>query len=232
MKIDGGTLFLATASAGVRGKAGSTSFAQLLASGQSVRGIRSERAFGFSETGIFGASRFSEPAKNVPTAAAGKDPISKEPAHLAQDAISSSVGGKRNAGINTTLNSAQLLSPAHPSQPVLGQSNSLRISSVAKPVQAKFEMTFAAVQKLATATPLQAAVRWKQAVKRRAELTLSGADDALRITIDQSDIETEEAAALNASFFFVAQQYGMILQSVRLHNYSMNGVSPLDSRSR
>lgn len=232
MKIDGGTNFLATASAGMRGKAASTSFAQLLASGQSVRGIRSERAFGFSETGIFGASRFSEPAKNAPAAHADKNMVSKEPAMLSQNAISSSVGQQRYARVNMSLYSAQLLSPAHPSQPVLGQTHSLRISSAAKPGQPKFEMTFAGVQKIATATAPQAAIRWKRAGKRHAELTLSGADDALRITIDRSDIEMEEVASLNTSFFFVAQQYGMILQSVRLNNYSTNIVSSLDSRSR
>ena len=64
----------------------SASFAALLASGQSVAGIRNERAFGFSETGLFGAARssaqadmpLSAPAKNIMQSEVSQEPSKAE----------------------------------------------------------------------------------------------------------------------------------------------------------
>jgi hypothetical protein len=58
MKVEGQLANIAQQRSMTANGHSATSFAEVLASGRSAEGIRSERAFGFSETGLLGAARF------------------------------------------------------------------------------------------------------------------------------------------------------------------------------
>jgi hypothetical protein len=197
-----------------------TSFAEVLASGRSAEGIRSERAFGFAETGILGAARFSD-ATGARTAA----PTSgNAPPPLAQQSKASEAmpaPGKQSQ-ISQTITTGRPTST--------GRANSFAAASTA---------TFAAMPQGATSghpqPSFQASLKHpgRQLGKaqflspvaaprpdaRRRKLTLQGADDGISINIRLDKDEEAGGDYLLSRFYPICWEFGVTLNAVQLFGW-------------
>lgn len=220
MKISG-ALGLAPPAALARPPAASSagSFASLLASGRNADSIRSERAFGFSETGLFGAERSSKggsgrnassdrgnvlvdasPKPALMETSVGSGPQSRVAALSASPARSGTIAPPAYTG-PSSMTVVRFL-PQNAARPDIGSRS--KADPLAKlPFDgANFTINTALLRE-----------------QRKRQLAISGPDDALCVTVAAFGTQDCEQDGLFSTFFSTALQYGMTLGSVRLRNY-------------
>lgn len=202
-------------------RASRSSFSELLASGRTAQSIRSERAFGFSETGIFGAPRPVGGERDAP-----KSPL------LPQREFD---GAARHGAAkkHQSISAYQFDTPAkavgvHSKQIFYGavlksgfnwatlklSVSSYQPATYPRMLYSQLHAEHASVGKLVT--PIY------DASNRRTKLSISGQDTEISVFVNEAIDGESDMAALFSTFFTVAQQFGMTLSSVRL-SYSSKG---------
>lgn len=196
--------------------AGSTSFAELLASGRSVSSIRSQRAFGFSETGLLGALRPVESAGTARAQQAIEAPqdFVRQPTDSGRivdrsEAISrfnrpAILAGQSKVVPAEVVRFSGNVETQTPSMIQVGQSR-----NVGKPAN------YLGIP--ISGTPTSPAERKQMAEKRKRLLTLSGPDDGLIISIREFDDDENQDVGLFFAFFAISSQFGMTLSAIRFN---------------
>lgn len=190
----------------------SQSFAEVLAAGKSVSEITSQRALGFSETGLFGVSRADE--TTIRGAANGKAPPPPE-TFVRNPASEFAKPPSRSPGATAQTESINHLASELGSRARSHQDNA-RSTGFAPDTNAPKPATHsrrAIVQppKVAAKAPLLK----RQRRKRADPLEIIGADTALTVLIDDAGDEPESASLLLA-LAQLAGVFGVTIQSVVL----------------
>lgn len=198
-----------------------TSFATLLASGRSVVSIRSERAFGFSETGLLGATR----STNV-NAAPNARPRAFEASELprAQSTQARSPNDRKSQPANGPV----VKGSSGPESAITDRANvqpsargkSPSAASHGHPSKTDSRSNYSKSPQRSSL--IINADRWLPAEKRQRRLLLSGSDDALSISIHEFSNEEHQESELFFVFSTVAQQFGMTLSFIRLQKLGFN----------
>ena len=209
----------------------SASFAALLASGQSVAGIRNERAFGFSETGLFGAARssaqvdmpLSAQAKNIMQSEVSKGPLKAEPgsANASRASNTKRISMSANVGIRRP--------------PILNSSTiAERTASVQSPPTCKTDLNNKPnrVLQLSGVAPQNVKIPSYAFGQRKRDLAVSGSDDALCVTISAFVGNGDNQHDLMTNLFSTTQQFGMILGSVRVIKFDVDSIANITERKR
>lgn len=219
MKI-GASIGLAQQAAVSRSATGSTtgSFAAMIASGRSVDSIRSERAFGFSETGLFGAARIlKQEGGKAPELTAGN-------AHAESNSKSSRIDPTLRNRLKSDVPTQSGKAKEFDARSVL--------ASIERPKAAE-ALAYLAPSRSGSLINARAIQFTKQRFniqhftcntesmfkKRKSSVVVSGPEDALSVTVGPVDLEHVEQHALISAFFSTVRQYSMTLASIRLSNY-------------
>lgn len=207
------------------------SFAALLASGRSVNQIRSERAFAFSETGLFGATRLSKQLNATPAGSVA-GPVRAATSLRPAQAETGTVSRVRLDSIGLQSNSVQ----AGTSRPLL--LNGLRFD--ATKVATHNSISFKTVSYCNTNRNMSLPIEGPQCPKnirhlveqRKRYLAISGSDDALCVSISEFVVNCCEQNDLYVAFFSTVHQFGMNLESVRLCNFDKHLLGNIVVRRR
>jgi hypothetical protein len=196
------------------------SFAEVLASGRSAGGIRSERAFGFAETGILGAARFSSAtgaraaapvSGNVPPplvqqrqeGEAKPAPTKQAQMLQARKTASSASIGRTSAAATVSTTMFPVLSQGLAS----GQLQPMLHASAKQPGQQASKAQF-----LLPVIPPRPG-------PRRRKLTLAGADDGISINIRLDKDEEAGSDYLLSKFYPICWEFGVTLNAVQLFGW-------------
>ena len=209
----------------------SGSFAALLASGQSIGGIRNERAFGFSETGLFGAARSSAQA-DMPLSAPAKNIMQSEVSQEPSKAETSSSNAGRASGAKPMLLSSNIgvtqLSRLTGVPITEGQASVQSLANSKPNLNNKAN----SVSKLSGTEPRYVKNAGYASGQRRRGLAVSGSDDALCVTISSFVTNGDDQNDLLTNLFSTAQQFGMILESVRVIKFDVDLIANIKERKR
>lgn len=231
MKISSAIGLAPSASLSQSRSSSSASFAALLASGQSIAGIRNERAFGFSETGLFGAARSSAQA-DMPLSAPDKNIVLSEVLQGPLKAETSSSNASRASDtkqFSMPSNIGVRRSPVLNGAPITEGKTSVQSTAVFKPDLSPSPNRF--LKNLGVA-PQNVKNSGYAFVQRKRDLAVSGSDDALCVTISSFVTNGDGQDDLLANLFSIAQQFGMILGSVRVIKFDVDSIANIKERKR
>lgn len=193
------------------GQSPGRSFAEVLATGKTVSEIRSERALGFSETGLFGVSRAQQHAasgilesKSSPPMLVGRSPASE----FARPPARPPVPVARTAPI--TDRSSEPESQILPARAQARSTGLAPDGNIARPVTQSLRFTLQASRAVAK-LPFPIAQRRK----RVDALEIIGADTSLTVIVNDAGDQSESAALLRA-FVQLASAFGVTIKSVML----------------
>jgi hypothetical protein len=198
------------------------SFAQLLASGHSVGSIRNERAFGFSETGIMGAGRFSSQAEKPAVsnrilqtgqdvreliAAKANTAAATFKSSPSESAFSKGVGAKGITGVGKM---------AAPQSLVMAQSSqSTHNASIALPRPSRSSLSQALIngpQQMAA----YCATRRQKSNRNDLELSIIEENHSISINVRHGGDDQGDEDALFSEFYTICWQFGVTLKTVTL----------------
>jgi hypothetical protein len=189
-----------------------TSFAQILAAGQSIEAIRSERAFGFNETGMMGAAR------QMPTRSAGlqKSFTGHQPLNdKANNSLAKLLVRNHNSPVTAKIIEAgadagigQVTTPEliADDSPILLRDAKLNVANQPHRINAKMGVSIANTQ--------ATAMRMKRDYMQ-GKLALSGPDDGITISLVDDSINQNNYDSFFANFYQICQQFGVTLKVVR-----------------
>lgn len=201
--------------------AATTSFATLLASGRSVSSIRSERAFGFSETGLLGATRSTD-VKGSPSVRPRAFEASELPKTQSSQARSFNDSKQQSAAGRVAVASVG------PELATTDRAHALTDTRGKTPLAANYGQPSRTDSRphnskaLQRSSPIINADRRFPAEKWQRRLSLAGPDDALSISIHEFSNEEHQESELFFIFSTVAQQFGMTLSFIRLKKFGFN----------
>lgn len=195
----------------------STSFAEVLASGRSAESIRSERAFGFGETGLLGAARFSTTSTARFTASTSGNVLpSFAPRHQTSEAWT--VAGMHAPMPSVTKTSSP--SSAGPGRPVAATpTNSLSASpqGIAELwSQTNSQPSSGQPAGRGGKAPFGAPLAPPRPDQRRRKLTVHGADDDIAVNIRLNEDEEVNGEYLLSRFYPICREFGVTLSAVQI----------------
>jgi hypothetical protein len=196
------------------------SFAEVLASGRSAEGIRSERAFGFAETGILGAARFS--------AATGARAAAPASSNALQPVAQQSRASEAMPAPGKQSQISQARATGSPTS--TGRANSFAAASTATfaampqgatsgPVQPRFQLSSTQLGPQAGKAQFHLPVAAPRPDARRRKLTLHGADDGISINIRLDKDEEANSDYLLSQFYPICWEFGVTLNAVQLFGW-------------
>lgn len=219
MRVDPRTVGMTYTLGGFGSKSGA-SFAEMLASGYSVDAIRSQRAFGFAETGIMGAPRpvsrpapepgavkvASSPSTLAPGSAPATDTLSRT--SIRHTAFAPGIRAGPSGG--TVAARTGVLPNARPAA-----------YSLAQPMQSRQvpSGSVAGLYGTIAANPhFRDIANASKRNFRRRQLTLTKAPDGIAVDIRLDGGEEVDETRLFTMFLPICWQFGVTLTSVRLFN--------------
>lgn len=201
------------------------SFSEILATGKTVASIRSERAFGFGETGIFGAHRNSASVQSTMT-------TKLLTASLATTPLASSQ-------ISPALLSAQGTAPPVSRPPLPDRSSHLLSSASAKADKSAWQHTCgishhrrppAGSSSRSAALPAQAVLTASPKRRKLFDLQLIDSGDQTEIVISTNHRPTNTTNDMFIIFFQVAAQFGVTLSAIRLNGTKIDSLGNIVSK--
>lgn len=231
MKISSAIGLAPSASLSQSRSSSSASFAALLASGQSIAGIRNERAFGFSETGLFGAARSTVQA-NMALSAPVKNIMQSEVSQrfLEAEAGSANAGRTNDTKPNSLSSNIGIQrAPSLNGLPITGAKASVQSLAASKLVLDSKPIRFLKLSGVEQHYVKNASYASGQ---RKRDLAVSGSDDALCVTISSFVTNGDDQNDLMTSLFSTTQQFGMILGLVRVIKFDVDSIANIKERKR
>lgn len=218
MKVEGHGGSVAYSKSGATRSTSGVSFAEVLASGRSVDTIRGERAFGFAETGILGASRRAN-SLEAGRASEARPTFARLPL-LTQERRS----GRRVFDFLGQRPSPLIAKGSSSSPQTFGQIITERANRLANgpfQLQAKnFWPQFHSVSSARSTIiglPLREAIAHKRKPDfRRGKLSLMGSTQGLSIGVRLGNGEQVEEEDLYTKFYATCWQFGVTLEAIQL----------------